>query len=140
MRMNKEDAIRFASLMEDYLNIPSFVCEMIQQSLEAKEYEKVIEYIIKRRNEIESKEDYVNQQQVINIYNNKLEEKNKEIARLNNIIDELKKILEYDKNDYGGDIDDETHNIDSEFLRGNAWEADYILNQLKELKENNDEE
>ena len=32
--MDKEKAIRFAGLMEDYLNIPSFVCEMIQQQLE----------------------------------------------------------------------------------------------------------
>ena len=57
-----------------------------------------------------------------------------EIERLNNIINELEEILEYEKNDYGGNIDIETHNIDSEFLRGNSWEADYILNKLQELK------
>ena len=61
--------------------------------------------------------------------------KDKEIERLNNIINELEKTLEYEKNDYNGNIDIETHNIDSEFLRGNSWEADYILNKLKELKE-----
>jgi len=61
-------------------------------------------------------------------------ELNKELERLNNIINELEKTLEYEKNDYNGNIDIETHNIDSEFLRGNSWEADYILNKLKELK------
>ncbi len=64
-----------------------------------------------------------------------LDAKDKEINRLNNIINELEKILEYEKNDYNGNIDIETHNIDSEFLRGNSWEADYILTKLQELKE-----
>lgn len=56
--------------------------------------------------------------------------------RLNNIINELEKVLEFEKNDYGRDLDIETHNIDSEFIRGNSWEANYILDKLKELKEN----
>ena len=64
-----------------------------------------------------------------------IEEQDKEIERLNNIINELEETLEYEKNDYSGNIDIETHNIDSEFLRGNAWEADYILDKLQELKE-----
>ena len=64
-----------------------------------------------------------------------IEEKDKEIHRLNNIIDELEKELEFEINDYNGNIDLETRNIDSEFLRGNAWEADYLLNKLKKLKE-----
>ena len=51
--MNKEEAIRFAGLMEDYLNIPSFVCEMIQQQLEENKYKEVVEYVIQRKNEIE---------------------------------------------------------------------------------------
>lgn len=59
----------------------------------------------------------------------------KEIDRLNNIISELEKELDYEIKDYGGNIDIETRNIDSEFLRGNAWEADYLKNKLKELKE-----
>lgn len=50
--MNKEDAISFASLMEDYLKIPSFVCEYIEQALIDGKYKEVIEYIIQRRNEI----------------------------------------------------------------------------------------
>ena len=58
----------------------------------------------------------------------------KELQRLNNIIEELEKDLEFEINDYNGDIDLETRNIDSEFLRGNAWEADYLLKKLKELK------
>lgn len=65
----------------------------------------------------------------------KYDELFEENNRLNNIIDELEKTLEYEKNDYGANIDIETHNIDSEFLRGNSWEADYILDKLKELKE-----
>lgn len=55
--MNKEDAIRFAELMEDYLNIPSFVCEYIEQALIDGKYKEVIEYIIQRRNEIEQGSD-----------------------------------------------------------------------------------
>ncbi len=91
--MNEEEAIRFAGLMEDYLNIPSFVCEAIQQQLEKNKYKEVIEYVIQRRNEIESKEDYISYQQAINMWIKKLEEKGKEIERLNNIIDELEKWL-----------------------------------------------
>lgn len=64
-----------------------------------------------------------------------IKELREENKRLNNIIKELEEILEYGKNDYGEDIDIETHNIDSEFLRGNSWEADYILTKLQELKE-----
>lgn len=64
-----------------------------------------------------------------------INEQEQEIDKLNNIINELEKILEYEKNDYNGNLDIETRNIDSEFLRGNSWEADYILNKLKELKE-----
>ena len=91
--MNKEEAIRFAGLMEDYLNIPSFVCEMIQQQLEENKYKEVVEYVIQRRNEIESKEDYISYQQAINMWIKKLEEKDKEIERLTNIIDEKSKIV-----------------------------------------------
>lgn len=55
--MNKEEAIRFAGLMEEYLHIPAFVCEMIQDQLENNNYKEVVEYVIKRRNEIENKDD-----------------------------------------------------------------------------------
>ena len=54
--MNKEKAIKFASLMEDYLNIPSFVCEYIEQALINGKYEEVINYIIQRRKELELKQ------------------------------------------------------------------------------------
>lgn len=53
--MNKEMAIEFAGLMEDYLNIPSFVCEYIEQALISEKYEEVINYILQRRKEIEKK-------------------------------------------------------------------------------------
>ena len=68
-------------------------------------------------------------------HNDKVVDKvNWENQKLVKVIDELEKILEFEKNDYSGNIDIETHNIDSEFLRGNSWEADYILNKLTELK------
>ena len=51
--MNKNDAIYFAGLMEDFLNLPSFVCEHIEQALINEKYKDVIEYIINRRKEIE---------------------------------------------------------------------------------------
>ena len=51
--MKRENAIRFAGLMEDYLNIPSFVCEYIEKALMEESYKEVIDYIIQRRNEIE---------------------------------------------------------------------------------------
>ena len=129
--MNKEEAIRFAGLMEDYLNIPSFVCEMIQQQLEENKYKEVIEYVIQRRNEIESKEDYISYQQAINMWIKKLEEKDKEITRLNNIIDELEKWLEESKK-YGSLVYSEIKEDGSfeEFIK-----LEEIKNKLKELKE-----
>ena len=53
--MNKENAIKFAGLMEDYLDIPSFVCEYIEKALIDGHYEEVIKYIIQRRNELEQR-------------------------------------------------------------------------------------
>ena len=55
--MNKEKAIKFAGLMEDYLNIPSFVCEYIEQALISGKYEEVINYILQRRKELEQGSD-----------------------------------------------------------------------------------
>lgn len=49
--MNQKDAIYFASLMEDFLNIPSFVCEMIEKNLIDEKYKEVIEFIITRKKE-----------------------------------------------------------------------------------------
>lgn len=49
--MNKEEAVYFAGLMEDYLNIPSFLCESIENNLVNGKYKEVIEYIIKRKKE-----------------------------------------------------------------------------------------
>ena len=47
--MNKEDAIYFAGLMEDYLHIPSFLCETIEKKIIDEKYKEVIEYIIQRK-------------------------------------------------------------------------------------------
>ena len=54
--MNKEESIYFAGLMEDYLNIPSFICESIEQDLINGKYKEVIEYIIQRKNEQKERE------------------------------------------------------------------------------------
>ena len=51
--MDKNDAIKFAGLMEDYLEIPSFVCELIEKKLTEGKYEEVIKYIITRKDELE---------------------------------------------------------------------------------------
>lgn len=46
----------------------------------------------------------------------------------------LKEDLEWVINDYNGDIDIETRNIDSEFLRGMSWEAQELLNEMNKLE------
>lgn len=46
----------------------------------------------------------------------------------------LKEHLEWEINDYNGNIDIETRNIDSEFLRGIAWEAQELLDKMNELE------
>lgn len=50
--MDKYLAIKFAGLMEDYLEIPSFVCELIENKLINGKYEEVIKYIIDRKDEL----------------------------------------------------------------------------------------
>lgn len=54
--MNKEEAVYFAGLMEDYLNIPSFICESIEKDLVNGRYKEVIEYIIQRKKEQKERE------------------------------------------------------------------------------------
>lgn len=66
--MSKENRIKFAGLMEEYLNIPSFVCELIEKQLQDNKYKEVIEYIVQRRNEIENKKDYLSEQEKIKRY------------------------------------------------------------------------
>ena len=58
-----------------------------------------------------------------------------EIERLNNIINEIEKVLDNDINNYNGNIDDEEETLRGEFLRGIAFEADDIKKRLKALKE-----
>lgn len=55
--MNREEAIYFAGLMESYLNIPSFICEIIEYKLIEGKYQEVIEYIIQRKRELDKGED-----------------------------------------------------------------------------------
>ena len=47
--MKIEDARYFAGLMEDYLEIPAFICERIESKLKNEEYKDVIEFIINRK-------------------------------------------------------------------------------------------
>ena len=51
--MKQEDAIYFAGLMEDYLQIPAMYCELIEKKLMFGEYQEVIDFIIKRRKDLE---------------------------------------------------------------------------------------
>ena len=66
--MNKERAIYFAGLMKEYLNIPSCVCENIENELINEKYNKVINYVIDRRKELENKSNYKTHQEIINMY------------------------------------------------------------------------
>ena len=66
--MNKERAIYFAGLMEEYLNIPFCVCENIENELINEKYNKVINYVIDRRKELENKSNYKTHKEIINMY------------------------------------------------------------------------
>lgn len=80
--MSEENRIRFAGLMEAYLNIPSFVCELIEKQLQDNKYKEVIEYIVQRRNEIENKKDYLSEQEKIKRYLD-LQQKVKQLEKEN---------------------------------------------------------
>lgn len=57
--MKIEDARYFAGLMEDYLEIPAFICEKIENKLANEEYKDVIEFIINRKKSLnEEREEY----------------------------------------------------------------------------------
>ena len=62
--MKKEDAIYFAGLMEDYLHIPSFLCETIEKDLSDGKYKEVIEYIIQRKRELEENSYFKNTEEM----------------------------------------------------------------------------
>ena len=51
--MEKGVARQFVCLMADYLDIPSFVCEKMESQLIKGEYEDVINFVVKRKKEIE---------------------------------------------------------------------------------------
>jgi len=127
--MKKEDAIRFAGLMEEYLNIPAFVCEMIEKQLEENKYKEVVEYVIQRRNEIENKPDYMTEQEKIEIF----ESRENENKRLNNIINELEKYTIEQRNiakDNLEIIGNEGKRMATRFVVYNEY-----LDKLKALKE-----
>ena len=92
--MNKERAIYFAGLMEEYLNIPSFVCEIIENELINEKYNKVINYVIDRRKELENKLNYKTHQEIINMYL-ELQQENKK----------YKEVIDKIRNAIDGDID-----------------------------------
>lgn len=52
--MKKQDARYFAGKMEDFLNIPSFVCEKMEEELMNEKYESVCFFILRRLKEINS--------------------------------------------------------------------------------------
>ena len=64
-----------------------------------------------------------------------IQEKDKEIERLNNIINEIEKALDDEINDYKGNIEIEKNTLSGEFLRGCAFEAHDLKKRLKILKE-----
>ena len=66
--MNRERAIYFAGLMEEYLNIPSCICENIENELINENYYKVINYVINRRKELENKVNYKTYREITNMY------------------------------------------------------------------------
>lgn len=132
--MSEENRIRFAGLMEEYLNIPSFVCELIEKQLEDNKYKEVIEYVVQRRNEIENKVGYLSEQEKINQYLNlqqKVEQLEKEIKKLNNIINELEKELR----EGSFDVYFCSTNTQKTFKSNEMVIKSLILDKLKALKE-----
>ena len=47
--MEKKDARFFAGLMDDFLNIPSYICEAIEINLINGHYLKVLNFIVERK-------------------------------------------------------------------------------------------
>ena len=90
--MDKERAIYFAGLMEEYLNIPSCVCENIENELINEKYYKVINYVINRRKELENKVNYKTYREITNMY---LDLQN----RIEKAIEYIKIYRSYQKND-----------------------------------------
>ena len=110
--MDKERAIYFAGLMEEYLNIPSCVCENIENELINENYYKVINYVINRRKELENKVNYKTYREITNMY---LDLQNR-----------IEKAIEYMKNNATSNYFDKEKNM---FRR----EED-LLKILKEVK------
>lgn len=62
-----------------------------------------------------------------------------QIGQLTNNWNELEELLKRDAKDYGKDVNIETDHLASEFIRGQSWEAQYILDKMNEIKEGNKE-
>lgn len=65
---------------------------------------------------------------------NQLQQKDKEIERLNSIINELEESLKDDKEEYKKDLDIETKELYNEYWRGYSICAEKNLEYLQELK------
>lgn len=50
--MTKEECMKFAGYMGEYLNVPSFVCEVIEAKLMSGKYEEVCKFIVQRKDEL----------------------------------------------------------------------------------------
>lgn len=102
--MKTGQAIEIVGQLEDFLNIPSFLCEYLQKELEEEHYQEVIEYIIERKNEdVESqKEKCLKEIEKLNkcIKDDKenaneiMAEQQKEIERLKNGCKELEQQID----------------------------------------------
>lgn len=51
--MNKEEILKFTAIMGEFLDLPAFVCEVMEAKLEKGKYEEVCKYIVKRKKELE---------------------------------------------------------------------------------------
>lgn len=55
--MDINEARKFAGYMEDFLEIPAMVCEIIEAKLVAGKYEEICRYIVQRKTELEEGND-----------------------------------------------------------------------------------
>ena len=111
--MNKERAIYFAGLMEEYLNIPSCVCENIENELINEKYNKVINYVIDRRKELENKANYKTHQEIINMYLELQQERD----LYKEVVEELREYIEDWLFDAGGNGASMTYEDINELLQ-----------------------
>ena len=135
--MSREEAIYLAGQLEDFLHIPSFVCEYLQKDLEEEKYKEVIEYIIQRKNEEveiqKSKclEEIERLQKDLTYYQKYSADLLNKNNTFESIINELEKWLEKQQ-----DINDRTNSI---IFNARGFEDKQVLNKLQELKDSDKE-